>query len=175
MELLIGLLTAGSGGLVGGALGFITNWFKAKEDAEKLQATRDFEVLKWEREDRLFELEMQRDSQDHEQEVEIVQQQGSWKSLGESVRAESTQGQVTYPWVVAIIKLYRPTLTTILILLAGYVFHVLTHQGLSEFLTPSEAAELVVYVVQSIIFAATTAASWWFADRALTPPHRKDR
>jgi len=175
MEILAGLLSAGSGGLLGGIFAFATNWFKAKEEAKKLEADRQFELLKWEREDNLFKLQMDKDAMEHEQESAIIQQQGSWNALDTSIQAESKIG-ATYKWVIAILKLFRPFLTVGLGLMTTYIFYSLVSSNdLNKYLSITDRTDIVRYVIYSIVFSFTTAVTWWFGERALTPPHRKDK
>ena len=85
MDAITGLLTAGSGGLLGGLFGFATNWFKSREERAKIADDREFELKKWAREDKLFSLQAAAKQQDHENEAAVIAQQGSWAALNTSI------------------------------------------------------------------------------------------
>lgn len=162
MEWLDGLIgtaaTAASGGvfgLVGSLTGGIFKYFKAKQE-------HSFQKDSWAHEVRLQEMQMQARAEETEQELAIEAQKGSWGALQESMKMQAPAGQ-SYRWVCAIKDLFRPILTTGLFVLTWLVWD------------STQDPELREYIVYSVVFTASTAGMWWFADRAMAPPGMKNR
>lgn len=149
--------SAASGGILGIAgslIGFIGNYFKSKlEHKQKLD---------------LMEMELK-----------VKAQAGSWEGLRTSLQAESNIGQ-TYLWVNAVRGLYRPVLTTLLVIMSYVLFRdIIAAIGdkeslLTTVMTKIEIKDLLRYIVYSLVFSASTAIVWWFGDRSFTPPRIKD-
>lgn len=166
--------TGGIFGLVGSVFGSVFKYFKAKQDMA-------FEQLKWAHEDKLLELQMKAKVIESEHELAVVAQSGSWSALKESMAKLTAAGE-SYRWVNAIKDLFRPFITTMLAVLAYVIFYDLmqlfddkTNSQLAMVFTQEQAAELITYIVYSMIFASTTSLVWWFADRAFAPPGMKNR
>jgi len=171
-DILGGFASGGITGIIGGILGAGVKFLTMREERAAKREEREYEKD-------MLKLQMQASAAETEQELAIVSQEGSWSGLEASYRAEAT---IKAPqWANAIRSLYRPLLTTILIALAGWVFWLLirafeTGEGLFAAVFPqADQAELIRYMVYSIFYTASTAALWWFADRALTPPQYKNR
>lgn len=125
--------------------------------------------------------------QAHKQKLEIMEmqmkmkaQEGSWNSMIESLKSEAAASD-TYKWVNAIKALYRPFLTTGLVVVTYMLFQdVLGGLGneqsvIADIFTGAELKEILRYIVYSIVFSTATAIVWWFADRAFAPPGLKNR
>ena len=161
-------------GLLGSVFGSVFKFFKAKQEME-------FEQLRWAHEDKLLELQMEGRRIETEHELAIVAQQGSWSALKESMSQLTAAGE-SYRWVNAVKDMFRPFITTLLLVIAYVIFYDLMqmfnadqHSTLGSVFTPAQAVEIITYIVYSMIFAATTALTWWFADRAFAPPGMKNR
>lgn len=168
---IVGVLgSAASGGvfgLFGSLLGVGAKWLQRREDRK---ARREEHA----HEERLLELEIKRQSQTDEHELALVASQGSWQGLKASVEAEGAlqgAGKTTNNMRA----LFRPFLTVLLWVLAGWVFYHITSGGLREWLTDVEVVDLIRYMVYTVFFSAATATAWWFGDRAFAPPGYKNR
>ena len=166
MALLTGLLSAGSGGIFGGIMAIGTSFMKAR--AAKADHERMMEM-------KLFDLKAV--ASGHFDKMEELKQLSSSSGLIASISADKMVG--ISPWAANLKTLFRPFLTTILIGIAVYIFTVLlsAYRGqanlASELFDAQMISDLLRYAVTSLIFAATTSVSWWFGERALTPPRSK--
>lgn len=171
-DVLGGFASGGITGIIGGLLGAGFKWLNLREERAAKREERQYEKD-------MLKLQMEAKAAETEQELAIVSQEGSWSGLEASYRADSALKAPQ--WANAVRALYRPLLTTILIALAGWMFWLLvrafeTGAGLFAAVFPqAEQAELIKYMVYSVFYTASTAALWWFADRALTPPQYKNR
>jgi hypothetical protein len=149
--LTLGLDAAAGGlfGIFGTALGRIANYFESKQAFLQEQA-------RWGHEYRLHELNMKARHQETELELALTAQQGSWKGLETSIKAEAALGKASR-WVINLLRLVRPSLTLILWMITGMIF-VIT----------KDAA-----IIEATVFAATAATLWWFGDRAPKPARLK--
>ncbi len=160
--------SAASGGLFGllGAVGGqVSKYFQEKQ-------RQAWEEKKWDREERLLQLQMKGRREETEQELAIVQQQGSWAGLRASY--SSVIDQPSYKWVAAVKSLFRPLLTLVLWVMAGITFYLVVTVA-NKYFSGVELKELIKYMVYTIFFSASTAGMWWFGDRALSPPQFKNR
>jgi len=104
---------------------------------------------------------------------------GSFDGLAKSIVAQTSL--VTHKWVNDIRSLYRPALTTALLWVSYDLFNqflaALNDQTvvLAQFFTAGEIVGILQYIVNSIVFSTAAAISWWFGDRAMSPPQWKDR
>jgi hypothetical protein len=170
MELLgAGASVAGGGifGLFGAVVGQVSKHFQEK-------AARAWEEKKWAHEEKLFDQQIALGKSETENEIAIASAVGSWNGLSESIKADAATVAQS-PWASNVKALFRPFLTTALILCSMYITHSLMFGALAEVLTVAETTALLRYAVYSIIFSTAAAITWWFGDRALTPPHLKHR
>ncbi len=161
--------TAASGGifgLLGSLIGGAFKFFQAKQ-AHK-------EKLEWaDKEMAMARLDMERDTLAADNEARLIAAQGSWLGL----RASYAQDYgATYKWANAVKTLYRPLLTSGLLFLVWKIWDdIQTGQALIEYFTEAELKDVIKYIVMSVVFTASTAAVWWFGDRAFAPPGFKNR
>jgi hypothetical protein len=173
MEFIEGLLgvglSAASGGifgLVGSGLAGVAKYFQRKQEQE-------FKKEAWGHEYELLKLQMQSRSQETENELAIVSQGGSYAGLKESIKADQKDLE-SYRWVNAIRSLFRPILTTLLLVICFSLFRdILTENTLM--LEKQAVTEILKYIVYSLVFSSGTAIVWWFGDRAFCPPGMKNR
>lgn len=161
--------SAASGGLFGLVGAGLSAFFKSKQEKERRLEDAD----KRSHELALHELNIRAGQQETENEIALANQEGSWSGLSTSIQAASDVGR-THKWVNDIKSLFRPFLTVTLWGLAGWVFYQVADRGLDA-LTQAEVNELVKYMVLTVFFCASTATTWWFGDRALTPPGLKNK
>ena len=145
--LTLGLEAAAGGlfGILGTALGRVAGYFERKQIHEQEQA-------RWGHEYRLHELNMQARQQETELELALTAQQGSWKGLEVSLKAEAALGKASL-WVINMLRLVRPVITLLLWMITAMIFLV-THDSA---------------IIEASVFAATAATLWWFGDRAPKP------
>jgi len=168
--ILTGALTVGSGGifgLFGSAIGVVAKFFQEKQRQE-------WEKKKWDHETTMLKLNMEAQAKETEQELAIVAQEGSWKGLSDSLKADASITPV-HPITNDLKCLFRPFLTVVLWILAAYVFYMIISGGLKNYIETAEAVALIKYMVHTVFFAASTATVWWFGDRALAPPGTKNK
>lgn len=165
-EIIGAIGSAASGGLFGVIGAGISSFFKYK----RLKQEQEFEARRWDHDMNMARLQM-----------EAASQQGSWQGLVASHEADTGTGEHNYKWVNAIKSLYRPILTTGLIIVT-YLFFQDVLNGLAnaestmaKIFEGAELKEIMRYIVYSIVFSTATAIAWWFAERALQPPGYKNR
>jgi hypothetical protein len=149
----LGLDAAAGGlfGILGTALGRVAGYFERRQLHEQEQA-------RWGHEYRLHELNMQARHQETELELALSAQQGSWKGLETSLKAEAALGKASL-WVINILRLVRPTITLLLWAITAMIF-VITQDSA---------------IIDASVFAATAATLWWFGDRAPKPQIKLER
>jgi hypothetical protein len=159
------------GSLIGGGLKFL-----------QTRQQQKFEKEKWTHELALLELEMKRSVAEDEHELALISQQGAWKGVETSLNADAALASSdTYRWSKAVKELYRPFLTSALFIMVWLIFADLmdifrgSESVLATAFSKAEAKSLLTYIVQSVVFTATTAGVWWFGDRAFAPPGLKNR
>lgn len=169
-----GFASGGITGIIGGILGAGVKFLTIREERAAKREEREYEKD-------MLKLQMQAKAAETEQELAIVSQEGSWSGLEASYRADAVATANAPSWANGVRALYRPLLTTLLIVMAGWMFFLLTQafergEGLfAAVFDQNEQAELIKYMVYSIFYTASTAALFWFADRAFTPPGMKNR
>lgn len=162
-------------GLIGSLGGAVVKYFQKKSE-------RAFQKEKWAHEDRMFELQMQRDRQEDEHELAVVSQAGAWKGLDTSIKSDMSTSKNNYPWVNAIKSCYRPFITTVLVILSYMMFRDIlgsllgdTGGTMVQIFSMTELKLILRYMVYSLVFATSTSIVWWFGDRAFAPPGMKNR
>lgn len=184
------LANAASGGLVGLAgagVSAVTKYFEGKREAKQRVAEREHELklleLQARHESKRRDDELEASLAEREAELEAERATADTRLLGASIKAdaaETASGGVP-GWARAVRTVTRPALTAGLIvctmLLWGDLVELAsTGTGALARLLPAErAADLAEYIATSLAFSASTAITWWFADRALTPPRFKHR
>ncbi len=118
---------------------------------------------------------------DKEMDIKVAHAQGSWDGLKESQKTAQAISMNSHKWSNDIKNLYRPFFTTMLWILAYFIFRDLTdamtltaieeleNTKFAKFFTPAEVSEMVKYIVKSTVFMASMAGAWWFGDRAQAP------
>jgi hypothetical protein len=146
-EMILSVLTGGAtgilGSLIGKAFGFLD--FFVEEKKKDNDHARTIEMTKLSAELRSEELENER---------AIVEEEQAGKQRAASYRHDMSAG-VSYPWVAAILRLVRPTLTLMLIAIVWYIYA-----------TSNDIAQQET-IIQSVIYMTSTAVLWWFGDRAM--------
>ena len=174
MESLIELLGAGASVASGGIFGLIGSGIGVWAKMKQAKADRSWKEKEWAYEERLLDKQIQIGDAETENEIAIASAKGSWSGLNASIQADAaTKAQSA--WASDIKALYRPFLTTTLVACTMYIISSLLHGELAEVLTAAETTALLKYSIYSVVFATSAAITWWFGDRALTPPNMKHR
>lgn len=168
-------LSGASGGVVGGLFGIAGKYFQRKQEMEAQEKERRHEIA-------LLELQSKTRSQETEQEIEVAREDGRWRGLEQSLKADAATGPLP-TWVLAARSLARLAFTVLLGGLTLWIWVDLMAavtappgaSSLAAAIPPDAAAGLLNYIVCSIVFAFSTAVAWWFGDRALSPPGHKHR
>ena len=174
MESVIELLGAGASvaggglfGLFGAITGQVSKYFQTK-------AERVWQEKKWKHEEALYEQQIRLGQAETENEIAIASNKGAWEGLSDSIKADA-EAKPQSSWAADIKALFRPFITTLLVICSMYIIWALITGDLDETLTQLQINELIQYSIYSIIFSTATSLAWWFGDRALTPSHLKHR
>ncbi|HEX3810038.1 MAG TPA: hypothetical protein VHW02_10105 [Rhizomicrobium sp.] len=156
MGILGNLLGLGGSALTGGLFGLAGNIAtKAFTYLEHKQAFVQKQA-EWTHESDLLRLQSRAATPETEHEPDIAIE--NWPALNASLASEAAIGG-SYAWVNAVRALVRPALTAGLAAFLGYAC-------LAPLLTSGQRGD----VIDSMVFAATTAIVWWFGDRAPRRP-----
>lgn len=151
-ELLSGLFSASSGGILGGifggVMGLATNFMK--ERGRDKQHKRDMEERKLQRE---------ADNQSHDHDIALSRENAS--SAARQASYQDAQSPNAPAWAAGIKAVFRPALTTFLLALNGYI------------LTLGETSEPMQDIRDSVVFLTGTAVAWWFGERGGMPTKSK--
>lgn len=174
----IGLGTTVASGGIFGFIGAITGAI-AKHIQAKAAHKREIELRNWDM--KMFDRQMEAKSQETENEIALTSSEGGWEGLSQSIQADASLAQHSGSIVNGIKSLFRPFLTTLLVCVTAYIFHVMWTSLLTSdanilvIFTEVQIKDMLAYVIYSIVFATTTSIVWWFGDRALAPPGFKNR
>jgi len=108
---------------------------------------------------------------ENEFELESINEEGSWNGLEASYGLKITDNNCSQ-WVNNLKALFRPMLTLLLTFASIVIIYWLLNKDQSV-LTGVELNELLKYCIYSIVFSGATSITWWFGDRALSPPKHK--
>jgi hypothetical protein len=165
LELASGAASVAGGGVFGllGSIG--SAWFKGK--AQERDRTHQLTVQ---------DKELEAATAGHLISIVEARQAMSATGLVESIKSDHTPNLPG--WAAGIKALFRPFLTTALVLVCMYIFTLLLDalaggNVLAEALTRDEIIGMIRYTVYSLVFSTATAITWWFGDRAITPPGLK--
>lgn len=166
-----------SGGIFG-VVGSVLGYF-AKKRAEQQRQT--WEEKKWNHELKLLDMDRKFKSDYREHEMDLAQQDMSAQGLLQSIAADASIRDV-HTWVNDIKSLFRPGLTLLLCVLSALMFNEVLvslrawdeSSVLGQAFTSQELLVLVKYMVYTTFFATSTAIVWFFGDRALAPPGKKN-
>jgi hypothetical protein len=161
LELASGAASVAGGGVFGllGSIG--TSWIKGKAQEKDRAHTLT-----------LQDKELEAAQAGHLQTLISARQAMSANGLTASINADHISNLPQ--WAAGIKALFRPFLTTGLLLACIYLFTLLLEalsgpSILSEAFGRDAIIELIKYTVYSLVFSTATAITWWFGDRAITP------
>lgn len=142
LELLLGPVT----GLIGSAVSGITAYFERQQEMEKMTLEHSHELMLFEKQSQLREKEMSN-------EIAQAEIRADMEALRGSYQEASNQVGETYRWVIAVLKLTRPTLTAMLAI-GAISLAAIHHQEMD--------------LIDQVIYLAGVAIGWWFGDRRKT-------
>jgi len=155
-------------GLLGSLIGVGAKWLQAKQ-AAKAKASE------WQHEIKLLELQMEAGDRETENELAISRSEGSWKGLSDSYHTVVPAAAIP-AWANAIRSLFRPFLTIALWVLVVIELRWMISGTLEVWVSDAQQFGITIkYIIDSTVFSAATATTWWFGDRAFTPPGQKAR
>lgn len=160
-------------GLIGSIVGIGAKYLQERQ-------RQAWEREKWGHEYKLQELAMQQHQQETELEIALADTQGSWTGLSASLASDAAAVGGSPVWVKAARSLFRPVLTISLVVLVWFVWQDLlsavqgADSNLLVLMTEAEAQGLLRYIIEAIVFAASTAIVWWFGERSMSPPSQKN-
>ena len=156
-SMLMSLLSGGLTGILGSAIGKVFEFFQAREKAKERAADRAHEI-------RLLEMQAEKGAMEHEREL-AVEEAKTAASLRAASYAHDVAGGES-EWVRNVLRLYRPAITTFLVgAVTAFFFFVGDEVRLNDL--PVRAV-----IVESVLYAASTAVFWWFGDRGPSPKKR---
>jgi len=146
-ELIGTVLTGGATGIIGSVLGkafgFLDFWVEEKK-ADKDHA-RTLEML---------ELQSKLGAEESERELAIAEATAA-SSMRLASYGHDTGIGISSTWVVDLLRLVRPLLTFVLIVLVGMLYFSADAGGKAT-------------IEASVLYMASSATLWWFGDRAMT-------
>ena len=145
-DLLGTVLTGGATGIIGSILGkafsFLDYWVDEKKADNEHERTLE-----------LLELQNKIGAEETERELAISDAKYASDQRLAAYNHDTASG-VGSAWVVDILRLVRPALTLLLILMVGYLY--------TQSVEAGRAA-----IEASVIFMCSSAVLWWFGDRAM--------
>lgn len=156
------VVSGGVTGIIGTVLGRVGGYFETKQknkhdlkllEFQERQNSHDLDKQEREfsHEIGLMKLNIDADAGETEQEIALINQKGSWAGIGASYAHDTAMGQASL-WVINFLRLVRPLLTFLLIIM----------------IPVGHAMGFAPEVLNAIIFVATASVLWWFGDRAPT-------
>jgi len=144
VETIVAGLFGGATGLLGSVISKVASYFELKQKIKLREVEFRHEMA-------LAQLQVEARAAELEAEAEIAEQKTWGAARTASYSHDASYGRPS-TWVATLLRLVRPTLTIMLIVLTAFVF----------FNAPNETQ---YHVAQQIIFLAGMAVSWWFGDR----------
>ena len=155
-------------GLLGSLIGVGAKWLQARQAAKAKTA-------EWQHEIKLLELQMEAGDRETENELAISRSEGSWQGLSASYNTVVPSSAVP-AWANSIRSLFRPILTIALWVLVVIELRWMLDGTLEVWVSDAKQFGVTIkYIIDSTVFSAATATTWWFGDRAFTPPGQKAR
>lgn len=145
-EMLFSALFGGATGLVGTVIGKVFGWLEMRERAKTLAMEHAHEIT-------LQRMQIEARGRELESELAIADTAAWSAGRVESYRHDMSAGE-SYRWVAAALRLTRPVLTLLLLVLTTWVFLRITDLGIQS------------DVVNQVIYLTAMAVAWWFGDRA---------
>ena len=144
METLMTALFGGATGILGTLVGKVAGYFEKKQELELMKESYKHELA-------LQELNMSARAQELESEAAIAEMNNAAAMRSASYEHDASYGK-PYRWVITLLRLVRPILTIMLIILTCILFFQLSESGQDE-------------IASQVIFLTGMAISWWFGDR----------
>ena len=153
-ELIATVISGGATGILGSIVGGVFKWLDRREERREAADRRVHEI-------KLQEMQIQVRAAETESELAIIQAESSRDQLMASYAHDSAVGPAK-PWVAAVLRLVRPTLTFVLIGLTAAIYFTL--EGGEAVV---QGVELKAYIINTIVYTTSAAVLWWFGDRAM--------
>ena len=141
------VMTGGATGLIGSILSKGIGIFEAQQKRKDKQ-------LDFEHELKLLEAQAVLRTAETENELAIANAETAASLREASYSHDSSMGR-PHRWVVDVLRLVRPALTLILLMLVGGIYF-----------TTSDLA-MKAGIIESVLFMSSSAVTWWYGDRSL--------
>ena len=164
LEVILGILGSAGGGAVTGVFGAIVSGvfqtLNAKTDIKKKELELQHEV-------KLQELQFQARKDETENERQIAADSLTAEAYTAAIKHDVALGKAdgVWGWVNSVRALMRPFLTVVMLSLTGYITYVLFSGGLHAFIGETKVAELVEYIVNTVVYTTTTIVLFFFGAR----------
>ena len=145
--LITSVLTGGATGLIGSLLSKGIGLFEATQK-------RKDRALEYEQELKLLDRQAALRKAETESELAIADAETTASLREASYRHDSSLGN-PHRWVVDVLRLVRPALTLFLLVTVFVIY------------TTTNDLEIMAGIVDSVLFMASSAVTWWFGDRSL--------
>jgi len=146
LDLLGTVLTGGATGIIGSVLGkafsFLDYWIDEKKADSEHERTLA-----------LLDLQNKIGAEETEREMAVADAKYAADQRVAAYHHDASVG-VSSTWVVDILRLVRPALTLLLILMVGYLYTQSVEAGRAT-------------IEASVIYMCSSAVLWWFGDRAM--------
>lgn len=170
---IFGASAMGAGGVVtgifGGIFGQIGKYYQEKLRQVHEEKKWSHDEKQWDHDNRMATMEVMAES-------DIAK----GKALSASIESDSRLSNTnSSPWANNVKIVYRPFLTTLLLVIASIMFVMFMSaleakaHALNQVFSGNEMKEIVRYMIYTVFYTASTAAMWWFCDRALSPNFAK--
>ena len=144
METIMTALFGGATGIIGTVIGKAAGYFEKKQEMEILKENNKHELS-------LQEMQISARAQELESEAVIAETKAFSEMRSASYDRDASYGK-PYRWVITLLRLVRPILTIMLIILTAILFFNLSENGRDE-------------IASQVIFLTGMSISWWFGDR----------
>ena len=144
MDPITSVLGGGLAGIFGSLVDKFFGYLELKEKRAVLAMQQEHEQRRWD-----FDLKVRHSEQEHEQAIAVFEAEREMRAA--SYQHDSGYGTAPI-WIVGLLRLVRPALTVLLLVLTAWVFWRATDEVQAD-------------VADQIVFLATMAISWWFGSR----------
>ena len=145
-DLLLNSLTGGLTGIIGSLIGKAFSFLDAWQEEKKADSEHGRTI-------ELLELQNKIGAEETEREMAVTDAKYAADQRVAAYHHDASVG-ISSTWVVDCLRLVRPALTLLLILMVGYLYTQSVEAGRAT-------------IEASVIYMSSSSVLWWFGDRAL--------
>ena len=149
LEMLFSALFGGATGLIGTVVGKVFGWLELRERRRSLAMEQAHELALFDRQAALRDREMESER--------ALAETEAWRGARIASYGHDGGAGESFRWVAAVLRLVRPALTLLLLVLTGWLVMRVADLGIR-----AEVSSQIVYLT-------AMAVAWWFGDRAPQP------